>query len=111
MSRITAENLSLAVCTYIESELIPQSSGLQKVGLYLAMPVIQTKAKALLEQFTPILGFLDSLNADGSVKPDVIFARIKDAVHKAGTVPVLGIIFDESDVDKLQAIASQFVQE
>jgi len=110
MAKISPQDLSVAVGQYLENELAPKSAGLQKVALYLAIPVITAKAPELIEQFRPALGYLDALTEDGMIELDALHPRLKDAVHKAGKVPVMGIIFDESDVDKLYAIAQPLAQ-
>lgn len=111
MAAISAENLGLALGNYLETELVPQSTGLQKVGLYLAIPTLQGKAPEMLKQFMPALSFLDSMNDDGTICLDGLYPKIKEAVHKAGKVPVMGIIFDETDVDKLYSIALKYAKE
>ena len=50
------------------------------------------------------------MTEDGMIDLDVLYPRLKDAVHRAGKVPVMGVIFDETDVDKLHAIAKQLAQ-
>lgn len=111
MASISAESLGLALGNYLETELVPQSTGLQKVGLYLAIPVLQNKAQEMLEQFAPVLSFLDGMNDDGTICLDALYPKIKEAVHKAGRVPVMGIIFDEADVDNLYTLASKYAKE
>lgn len=110
MLKVTGQNLGLAIGQYLERELVPKATGLQKVMLYMTMTVISAQSQALVEKYTPILSVLGALSDDGMIDLDVLYPQLKDAVHKAGKIPVLGIIFDESDVDKLYASAKQLAQ-
>lgn len=110
MPKITAQNLGIALSAYIEQELVPKAGGLQKVMLYMALPVINAQTPQMVQQYAPALKLLDGLTDDGMIDLDKMYPALKDAVHKAGKVPVAGIIFDESDVDKLYAIAQPLAQ-
>lgn len=110
MSKISGQNLGIAMGQFLEQELIPQSDGIRKVMLYMAIPVLGTQAQQMIEQYKPAIKALGAMSEDGMIDLDVLYPRLKDAVHKAGKVPVMGIIFDESDVDKLYAIAKQLAQ-
>lgn len=110
MAKISGQNLGMALGQFLEQELVPQADGLRKVMLYMAMPVVASKSAEMVEQYKPAIKALGAWTDDGMIDLDVLYPRLKDAVHKAGKVPVMGIIFDESDVDKLQAIAQQYAQ-
>ena len=108
--KISGQNLGVALGQYLEQELAPKAGALQKVMLYMAIPVVGTQTQQIIEQYKPALSALGAMTDDGLINLDVLYPRLKDAVHKAGKVPVMGIIFDESDVDKLHTIAQQYAQ-
>lgn len=110
MPKISGQNLGVAMGKYLEQELIPQSDGIRKVVLYMAIPVLGSQAQQMLEQYKPAIKALGAMTEDGMIDLDVLYPRLKDAVHRAGKVPVMGVIFDETDVDKLHAIAKQLAQ-
>lgn len=110
MSKLSGQNLGIALGQYLEQELVPKADGLRKVMLYMAIPVVGGQAQQMLDKYKPALSALGALTDDGMIDLDVLYPRLKDAVHKAGKVPVMGIIFDESDVDKLNAVAQQYAQ-
>ena len=110
MSKISGQNLGAAFGQFLEQELVPQADGLRKVMLYMAIPVVGTQAQQMFDKYKPALSALGALTDDGMIDLDVLYPRLKDAVHKAGKVPVMGIIFDESDVDKLNAVAQEYAQ-
>lgn len=110
MTKISGSNLGVAMGRYLEQELIPKSDGIRKVMLYMAIPVMGTQAQQMLEQYKPAIKALGAMTEDGMIDLDVLYPRLKDAVHRAGKVPVMGVIFDETDVDKLHAIAKQLAQ-
>lgn len=110
MLKITGQNLGVAIGQYLEQELVPKATGLQKVMLYMAMPAVSAQAQAMVDKYNPMLSVLGALSDDGMIDLDALYPQLKDAVHKTGKVPVMGIIFDESDVDKLYAAAKQLAQ-
>lgn len=110
MPKISGQNLGVAMGKYLEQELIPQSDGIRKVVLYMAIPVLGSQAQQMLEQYKPAIKALGAMTEDGMIDLDVLYPRLKDAVHRAGKVPVMGVIFDETDVDKLHSIAKQLAQ-
>ena len=110
MPKISGQNLGVAMGKYLEQELIPQRDGIRKVVLYMAIPVLGSQAQQMLEQYKPAIKALGAMTEDGMIDLDVLYPRLKDAVHRAGKVPVMGVIFDETDVDKLHAIAKQLAQ-
>lgn len=110
MPTISAQNLGMALGQYLEQELAPKADGLRKVMLYMAIPVLGTQTQQLFEQYKPAIKALGAMTEDGMIDLDVLYPRLKDAVHRAGKVPVMGVIFDEADVDKLHAIAKQLAQ-
>ena len=107
MSKISGQNLGIAMGNFLEQELIPQSDGLRKVLLYMAIPVLGAQTPQMLDQYKPAISALGAMTEDDMIDLDILYPRLKDAVHKAGKVPLMGIIFDESDVDKLYNIAKQ----
>ena len=110
MLKITAQNLGMALGLYVEQELVPKASGLQKVMLYMAMPVIGAQTPQMVEQYAQTLRLLGAMTDDGMIDLEALYPRLKDAVRKTGKVPIMGIIFDESDVDKVYAIAQRSAQ-
>lgn len=110
MLKITAQNLGAAFGAFIEQELVPKASGLQKVMLYMALPVINAQTPQMVQQYASAIKLLDGMTDDGMIDLEKMYPALKDAVHKAGKVPVMGIIFDEADVDKLYAIAQPLAQ-
>lgn len=111
MSAISGQNLGLALGEYLEQELVPKANGLQKVILYMAIPVVTAQAQTILDKYKPALSILDSLTENDMVDLDKLYPRLKDAVHKSGKVTIMGIIFDETDVDKINAIAQKYTME
>ena len=107
MSKISGQNLGIAMGNFLEQELIPKSDGLRKVLLYMAIPVLGAQTQQMLNQYKPAISALGAMTEDDMIDLDILYPRLKDAVHKAGKVPLMGIIFDESDVDKLYNIAKQ----
>lgn len=106
--KITPQNFGVAFGQYLEQELAPQSHGLQKAALYVALPMVINKTPAMVEQYKDLLTLMDFMAADGTLDLDAMYTHIKEAVHKAGKIPIFGIVFDESDVDKIYAHAAPY---
>lgn len=108
--KISPQNFGLALSGYLEQELAPKSDGVRKVVLFMAIPVLTAKMPEVIRDFQQPLEWLGAWTQDGFIEMDVLYPALKDAVHKSGTVPIMGILFDESDVDKVYAMARQFAQ-
>lgn len=110
MPKISGQNLGIALGQYVEQELVPKADAMRKVMLYMTIPAISSQAPGMLERYRPALSALGGLTEDGMIDLDILYPRLKEAVRKTGKVPVMGIVFDESDVDKINAIAQQYAQ-
>lgn len=108
--KISAQNLGIALGQYLEQELAPQAEGLRRVALYMAIPILSGKAQEMATHYKPMLEALGMITPDGMLDLDVLYARTKDAMHKAGKTAAFGVIFSEEDVDKICALAKPLAQ-
>lgn len=110
MARISPSHLGLAVGTFAEQEMYAQAEGIDKVFLAMAIMAIPTKASKLVEDFKPMLEFMDVWTPDGMIDLDTLHQRAQEAFTKTGPVKFKGFSLSSADVDKLYAIARQFAQ-
>lgn len=93
------EQIQNGIKSFIENELAKKATGFRKFGIYFIMP-------ALDKQIVDYLGRLKSLVPDfftdnGDVKVDDLYNTAKMAVQKSGQFEFMGVIFNETDIDKL----------
>lgn len=110
VGKISVHNLGAAVGQYLEEELIPQADGLRKVFLYLAIPAAAAAVPNLALQNKTALTLLGWMSEEGVIDLDLACAQLKEAMQKAGKVPIMGILFDAADVEKIYSRALPYVQ-
>ena len=110
MGKITAQALGAAVGSYIEQELVPKSAGPTRFALYVAILIAMNKTPQMIEQYRPVLRAMDVVNTDGTLELEPLYNQMKDAMRKSGTITMLGITFDEKDVDRLYGIAQSLAR-
>lgn len=96
---VNAQQIQDGVVRFVENELASQATGVRKFGLYFIMPVISKKTTDYLEvakKYTPEL-----FEHDGRVKIDEVYNYAKKAIQRSGQFEFVGIIFNETDIDKL----------
>lgn len=110
MARISPSHLGLAVATYVEQDLYPQAKGFDKVFLAAAVLALPNKAHKMVEEFQPMLEFLDVWTPENMIELDSLYQHMQAAFQKTGPIEYKGFGFSGADVDKLYAIARQFAQ-
>ena len=63
------------------------------------LPKVNEVTASYMQKFSSInMGFFDE---NGNVELDTVYKMAKDAVQKSGQFTLFGIIFNETDIDKL----------
>lgn len=110
MAKISSTHLGLAVASYVEQDMYPQAEGFDKVFLAAALLALPNKSSKIVEEFKPMLEFLDVWTPDGMIELDALYQQMQAAFQKTGPIRYKGFGFSGSDVEKLYAIARQFAQ-
>jgi hypothetical protein len=110
MAKISPSHLGLAVASFAEQEMYPQTAGLEKVLLAALIAAMPSKAAKMVEEYKPMLDLLDVWTPDGMIDLDSLYQQMQTAFAKTGTVEHKGFGFSSVDVEKLYAIARQFAQ-
>lgn len=93
------QQIQEGVVRFVENELANKATGVRKFGIYFIMPIISNKTKDYIDiakKYTPEL-----FTEDGHIKIDEVYNHGKKAIQRSGQFEFMGIIFNESDVDKL----------
>jgi hypothetical protein len=96
---VNLEQIQKGVMNYIEQEITPKATGFKKFGIYFMLPTIQ---KTVSDYVVKMKTFIPELyDENGNVKLDEFYSHAKGAIQRSGQFEFLGIIFNESDIDKL----------
>ena len=95
----TIEQIQNGVVKYVEQELASKAVGVKKFAIYFILPTIKTKTVGYIQQFKPI--FPEFFDSNGNVDLDKVYNQSKDAIRNSGQFEFAGIIFNETDIDRL----------
>mgnify|MGYP006991734800 FL=1 len=92
--------ISKGLITFIEQELVTKATNKQKFMMYFLMPQIPHKVEQLLEEYKNNMILSDYIKQDG-IDLDRLYNTSKQAISRSGNIELLGIIFNDEDIDKL----------
>jgi hypothetical protein len=98
---VNTNQIQVGLTNFIEAEIGAKATGVQKFATYFALPIINNKVVSFVNSFKENEFTKDFFNSNGDVDLDVIYNMSKQAIQKSGQFAVAGIIFSESDIDKL----------
>ena len=98
---VTKQQIQLGVSAFVENEIAIKSSGFNKFATYFMLPTIQTKTADLITKLSQNELFSVYFNEKGDVDLDKVYQNAKESIKKSGQFEIFGIIFNESDIDKL----------
>ena len=101
--KINVEQLQHAVTEYFNQEILAKAAGWKKFYTALIFNMYKTKFVNMFNTLsnTPIIKMADIIDENGFIEIDALYNASKDAVQKSGQFEVMGIIFNETDIDKL----------
>lgn len=98
---VNAEQIRLGVNNFIENEIAKKAVGANKFLVYFIMPMINKKLSNYIETFKNNELTKDMFDTNGNVDLDKVYNMAKQAVQKSGQFVLFGIVFNETDIDKL----------
>ena len=107
---VTIQQLQTGVANYVEQEIAQKAIGLKKFIVYMLLPQITNKVSTLVDQYKHNDMFVEFFDENGNVKLDLLYQTAKTAINKSGQIEYAGIIFNETDVDKLYTYIKNTVQ-
>lgn len=96
---VNLEQVQMGVVNFIEKEIASKATGFKKFGVYFLMPTIKNMVVDYMNKMKKIMPEL--FDENGNVHIDKFYNTAKDAIKKSGQFEFMGIIFNETDVDKL----------
>lgn len=100
---VNQEEIKLGIAKYVDNEIASKATGFNKFMVYFAMPIINKKVESFVKSFSDNEMTSDFFNENKQVDIDKVYNMAKDAIKKSGQFLYYGIMFNESDVDKLYA--------
>ena len=98
---VTLQQVEQGIIHYVEAEIAQKAVGPTKFMAYFILPQIPKKVEQLFSQYKDNALFKDYLDENGNIHLDEVYNAAKTAIRKSGQIQMFGIIFNESDVDKL----------
>jgi hypothetical protein len=93
------EQIQKGVREYVEREIASQATGFRKFAVHFIIPQIDKYTSDYLMKFKNIIP--DMFDANGNVRLEEVYNNAKRAIQQSGQFEFMGIIFNETDVDKL----------
>ena len=98
---VTTQQVQIGVTNFIENEIAKKAVGANKFMIYFAMPIIDKKIMQYVNSFAENPLTKDMFDENNNVDIDTVYNMAKNAVKRSGQFTMFGIIFNETDVDKL----------
>ena len=98
---INTQQIQLGADKFIENEIARKAVGVNKFAVYFAMPIINKKITQYIESFSSNPITKDMFDENKNVDIDTVYNMAKSAIQKSGQFVYYGIVFNETDVDKL----------
>lgn len=99
--KVNVQQVQRGIINFIDNELGQKAVGINKFAIYFLLPQIPNKINALYGTYKNNPMFKDFFDESGNVDLDKLYNTSKEAIRKSGQVEYMGIIFNESDIDKL----------
>lgn len=100
---ITLSKLELAIMTYIKEQLAVQANGVNKFLLYTLVGLKGISFEFLYSKYLPILKQVGIVNENNEIDIENLLQAMHSAFKESKTVELMGIRFDEKDLDALES--------
>lgn len=98
---INKEQIQIGVSNFIENEIGKKAVGFNKFATYFALPIINKKVVNYIDSFAKNPLTKDMFDENQNVNVDEVYNMAKNAIQKSGQFVYFGIVFNETDIDKL----------
>ena len=96
---VNLEQVENGLVNFVDREIGAKATGLKKFGIYFIMPTIKKTATNYLLKFKEFVP--DLFDENNNIDLDKFYNMAKEAIKKSGQFEYMGIIFNETDIDKL----------
>lgn len=98
---VNIEQIQMGTMNFIENEIAKKSNGATKFFVYFSMPIISKKINNYVNSFSTNELTKEMFDENQKIDLDVVYNMAKEAIRKSGQFVLYGIIFNETDIDKL----------
>lgn len=98
---ISIRQFQSGIVNYIEQEIASKAVGIKKFMVYFIVPNLYDKIPVLLNKLKDNDMFKDYFVDENTINLDQIYNSAKTAIRKTGQIEYSGILFNETDIDKL----------
>jgi hypothetical protein len=95
------EQVQMGINNFIENEIAKKAVGVNKFLTYMAIPIIDKKVTQYIENLSSNPLTKDMFDDNRNVDLDKVYNIAKGAMSKSGQFVYYGIVFNETDIDKL----------
>ena len=99
--KATIQQIERGIQRYVEMEIAQKAVGAQKFMTYFLMPQIPKKIEELFSKHKDGIVLKEFLDENGNVDVDRLYNDSKNAIQRSGQIEMFGIIFNETDIDKI----------
>jgi allophanate hydrolase subunit 1 len=98
---VNTQQVQLGLTNFVENEIAKKAVGLNKFMVYFAMPIISKKVMQYVDAYSKDPLTKDMFDDNRNIDIDTIYNMAKTAVQRSGQFTMYGIVFNETDIDKL----------
>ena len=98
---VNKDQIQNGIARYIDAEICGKATGVTKFATYFAMPIVIKKSNKFIDDFSINELTKDLFDANKNLNIDEVYNMAKNAVQKSGQFTYMGMIFNETDIDKL----------
>jgi hypothetical protein len=95
------EQVQMGINNFIENEIAKKAVGVNKFLTYMAIPIIDKKVTQYIDNLSSNPLTKDMFDDNRNVDLDKVYNMAKGAMSKSGQFVYYGIVFNETDIDKL----------
>ena len=97
---VSIDQIRKGTLTFVEKEIANKATGVTKFAVYFAMPMIDSKVTNFINSVSDTKELFDE---NRNLDLDKAYNMAKSAIQRSGQFMYYGIMFSETDVDKLYA--------
>lgn len=98
---VSKEQVEQGIVKFIENEIGNKATGITKFATFFALPIVTKKAGQIIDSFAENEITKDFFDNNKNINIDEVYNMAKSAIQRSGQFTWLGMIFSESDIDKL----------
>jgi hypothetical protein len=98
---VSLDKIQSGVINYVEMEIAAKATGVTKFATYFVMPRIHKMVESYVTSFAENPITSDLFDEYKNLNIDEVYNMAKEAIRKSGQFAFFGLIFNESDIDKL----------